>query len=79
MLDLALQQDGCFQFDIVLPPTYPAVPPKVQFLTTGNGTVGFNPNLYDCGKLYYCVHLRSAVSFLLACGVAHAFAYAMSM
>jgi hypothetical protein len=24
---------------------------QVQFLTTGGGTVRFNPNLYDCGKV----------------------------
>jgi hypothetical protein len=25
--------------------------PQVQFLTTGGGTVRFNPNLYNCGKV----------------------------
>lgn len=24
---------------------------QVQFLTTGNGSVRFNPNLYNCGKV----------------------------
>jgi len=42
--------NGCFVFDIYLQ-NYPAVPPKVQFLTTGGGRVRFNPNLYNCGKV----------------------------
>jgi len=43
--------NGCFEFDILLPPTYPQVPPKVLLCTTGKGTVRFNPNLYNCGKV----------------------------
>jgi ubiquitin-protein ligase len=42
---------GLFFFDIFLPASFPAVPPKVQFLTTGHGRVRFNPNLYECGKV----------------------------
>lgn len=42
---------GCFVFDIFLPSTYPATNPLVTFLTTGKGTVRFNPNLYNCGKV----------------------------
>lgn len=42
---------GCFIFDVFIPVTYPAVPPKVQLVTTGYGTVRFNPNLYNCGKV----------------------------
>jgi ubiquitin-protein ligase len=42
---------GVFEFDIYLPPSYPAVPPKVTLLTTGNGTIHFSPNLYPCGKV----------------------------
>eukprot|EP00899_Mesostigma_viride_P009709 jgi/Mesvir1/1873/Mv22908-RA.1 len=42
---------GAFLFDILLPPDYPQVPPKVHFLTTGGGTVRFNPNLYEEGKV----------------------------
>jgi len=34
-----------FLFDIQLPPAYPQVPPNVILLTTGGGTVRFNPNL----------------------------------
>jgi ubiquitin-protein ligase len=43
--------NGCFEFDILLPPTYPNVPPKVLLCTTGGGKVRFNPNLYNCGKV----------------------------
>ncbi|XP_014667326.1 PREDICTED: baculoviral IAP repeat-containing protein 6-like [Priapulus caudatus] len=42
---------GCFQFDIFFPATYPKVPPYVNLLTTGNNSVRFNPNLYNCGKV----------------------------
>lgn len=42
---------GCFEFDLMLPPTYPMQPPRVQLVTTGGGTVRFNPNLYNCGKV----------------------------
>ena len=43
--------DGCFIFDIFIPETYPKVPPVVKIITTGNGSVRFNPNLYACGKV----------------------------
>lgn len=42
---------GCFVFDIYFPQFYPLVPPKVNLQTTGNGTVRFNPNLYNCGTV----------------------------
>ena len=42
---------GVFEFDIILPPAYPDVPPQVELVTTGAGQVRFNPNLYDCGKV----------------------------
>ena len=42
---------GCFEFHIFLPNEYPQVPPLVNMETTGNGTVRFNPNLYNCGKV----------------------------
>jgi len=44
-------QDGCYIFDMILPATYPKICPKVEFMTTGNGSVRFNPNLYNCGKV----------------------------
>lgn len=44
-------QDGCYLFDMLLPSNYPNTHPKVNFLTTGNGSVRFNPNLYNCGKV----------------------------
>ena len=42
---------GCFEFDILLPSNYPDSPPNVKLVTTGGGTVRFNPNLYNCGKV----------------------------
>lgn len=42
---------GCFVFDIYFPSSYPADPPLVKIITTGNGTVRFNPNLYADGKV----------------------------
>lgn len=42
---------GLFQFDIYCPPQYPDVPPRVNLMTTGRGTVRFNPNLYPCGNV----------------------------
>jgi ubiquitin-protein ligase len=44
---------GFYQFHISLPGKYPQVPPKVRITTTGEGTVRFNPNLYDDG--YVCL------------------------
>jgi len=44
-------ENGCFCFDIFIPMEYPEKPPKVQFRTTGNGRVRFNPNLYKNGKV----------------------------
>jgi ubiquitin-protein ligase len=41
--------NGCFEFDILLPPSYPDTPPMVTFITTGGGVVRFNPNLYESG------------------------------
>jgi len=42
---------GCFVFDVYFPSNYPNVPPLVKLITTGNGTVRFNPNLYADGKV----------------------------
>ncbi|EGG21771.1 Ubiquitin-conjugating BIR-domain enzyme [Cavenderia fasciculata] len=42
---------GCFLFHITFPANYPAAPPHVTLLTTGGGTVRFNPNLYNSGKV----------------------------
>ena len=45
---------GVYEFDILFPvkaPGYPSVPPKVKFRTTGAGSVRFNPNLYNDGKV----------------------------
>lgn len=42
---------GCFVFDIFFPDKYPQVPPLIKLITTGAGTVRFNPNLYNDGKV----------------------------
>eukprot|EP00439_Symbiodinium_sp_Y106_P079920 s861_g18.t1 len=42
---------GCFVFDVYFPVGYPNGPPEVKLLTTGGGTVCFNPNLYSNGKV----------------------------
>eukprot|EP01120_Amphizonella_sp_Union-15-10_P000113 TRINITY_DN10134_c0_g2_i1.p1 TRINITY_DN10134_c0_g2~~TRINITY_DN10134_c0_g2_i1.p1 ORF type:complete len:250 (+),score=48.77 TRINITY_DN10134_c0_g2_i1:55-750(+) len=44
-------ESGCYLFDIFFPPTYPQDPPLFNLQTTGNGTVRFNPNLYNDGKV----------------------------
>lgn len=43
--------DGLFEFDCFIPLEYPKVPPLMLLRTTGGGTVRFNPNLYNCGKV----------------------------
>lgn len=55
---------GLFQFDIYCPPQYPDVPPRVNLMTTGRGTVRFNPNLYPCGNV------REAFRFVVVVVVA---------
>ncbi|TNN07265.1 Ubiquitin-conjugating enzyme E2 Z isoform 2 [Schistosoma japonicum] len=44
-------EGGFFLFLIRCPPEYPLTPPKVKLMTTGNGTVRFNPNFYSNGKV----------------------------
>jgi len=44
-------EGGVFRFLINIPETYPLNYPSVKFLTTDNGQVRFNPNLYNCGKV----------------------------
>lgn len=44
-------ENGLFEFHACFPPDYPSKEPKVLIHTTGNGTVRFNPNLYDSGKV----------------------------
>lgn len=43
--------NGCFLFDMYIPPSYPQVPPKCKIITTGKGAFRFNPNLYTNGKV----------------------------
>ena len=42
---------GAFTFDVSFGKDYPNNPPHVEITSTGNGTVRFNPNLYDNGKV----------------------------
>ena len=51
---------GLFAFDIFVPDSYPLVPPNLQLLTTGGGTVAFGPNLYANGKV--CLSLLNTWS-----------------
>lgn len=46
---------GAFLYDISFESDYPEKPPKVNLMTTGNGTIRFNPNLYNNG--YVCLSL----------------------
>jgi ubiquitin-protein ligase len=42
---------GCYEYDIFCDNNYPRDPPKMNLITTGSGSVRFNPNLYACGKV----------------------------
>lgn len=42
-------EHGLYLFEVLLPGNYPLSPPKVTLMTTGNGRVRFNPNLYETG------------------------------
>lgn len=44
-------ESGCFEFDMYFPHAFPAVPPLVSIMTTGGGSVRFNPNLYANGMV----------------------------
>lgn len=44
-------ENGLFEFHAYFPEDYPIKEPSVLIHTTGNGTVRFNPNLYDSGKV----------------------------
>ncbi|KAL1444962.1 hypothetical protein MTO96_045281, partial [Rhipicephalus appendiculatus] len=44
-------EGGFFQFYMKFPSAYPISPPRVRIMTTDAGRVGFNPNLYACGKV----------------------------
>ena len=46
---------GLYLFEVLLPSNYPLTPPKVSIITTGNGRVRFNPNLYSNG--YVCLSI----------------------
>ena len=42
---------GAFVFEVQFGKDYPQNPPHVEIVSTGNGTVRFNPNLYSTGKV----------------------------
>ncbi|KAI1793068.1 hypothetical protein LXA43DRAFT_1127421 [Ganoderma leucocontextum] len=42
---------GLFEFDCFIPLEYPHKPPLMHLRTTGGGSVRFNPNLYNGGKV----------------------------
>lgn len=42
---------GYYEFDLYIPNDYPNTVPKMNFLTTDNGRIRFNPNLYNSGKV----------------------------
>ena len=42
---------GAFVFQVKFGANYPQNPPHVNIISTGNGTVRFNPNLYSTGKV----------------------------
>jgi ubiquitin-protein ligase len=44
-------EGGCFEFDLAVPPEYPQKPPLCKLVTTGRGSVRFNANLYQNGKV----------------------------
>ncbi|XP_052130200.1 ubiquitin-conjugating enzyme E2 Z-like [Frankliniella occidentalis] len=48
-------EGGFFYFLLKCPHDYPLQPPKVRFMTTGAGTIRFNPNLYEKG--YVCLSI----------------------
>jgi len=43
--------NGIYEFHAYFPDNYPNYEPKVLLDTTGNSSVRFNPNLYNCGKV----------------------------
>ncbi|XP_785296.3 ubiquitin-conjugating enzyme E2 Z [Strongylocentrotus purpuratus] len=44
-------EGGFFHFFVKFPPDYPIRPPRIKLMTTGDGSVRFNPNLYRSGKV----------------------------
>jgi baculoviral IAP repeat-containing protein 6 len=43
--------NGCFLFNLVMTADFPNGPPICKIVTTGGGSVRFNPNLYNNGKV----------------------------
>jgi ubiquitin-conjugating enzyme E2 Z len=55
-------EGGFFHFLADCPDDYPNSPPRVRLMTTGGGTVRFNPNLYANGKVRRSLLVRSRSS-----------------
>ncbi|XP_067687796.1 uncharacterized protein [Haliotis asinina] len=49
---------GCFVFDIYFPASYPNSAPLVKIITTGGGSVRFNPNLYSDGQVCFVCQIQ---------------------
>ena len=58
---------GLYEFHIACPLEYPKKPPLVSIVTTGNGKVRFNPNLYDDG--YVCLLSTHETEILVKDGI----------
>lgn len=44
-------ENGLYLFDVYFPSNYPNAPPKMRFMTTGDGSFRFNPNLDNFGRV----------------------------
>ena len=55
-------EHGLFEYDIFVPDDYPLSSPKCNLITTGNGLIRFNPNLYNSG--YVCLSLLGNQDFI---------------
>lgn len=56
---------GCFVFDIYFPSSYPADPPLVKIITTGNGTVRLDTVFDFVGDMALAHRTKSDVSLRL--------------
>ena len=59
--------NGCFEFDVFFPAEYPQGPMLVNLMTTGQGTVRFNPNLYNDGKVGLIPVCQFPMSHITCC------------
>jgi len=52
--------NGCYLFDVFIPPNFPNVPLQVKLSTTGSKNVEFNPNLFSDGNI--CLSLLNSTA-----------------